>query len=224
MPEGRTAKATATRQRILDVALAQFAEKGFAAATMRDIAAEAGCSLGLAYRYFATKDAMVLALYDSLVEEFAEEAAKLTPGTLAQRWAQAMRGDFARLQRHRKALTGLTSAGLAQGSETQVLGEAAADLRRRMLAIFSRIVTESKDAPKGSVGESLVTLLYALHLQLVLFWLQDPTEDQASTRQLIDLGADALGALRLAIRIPGIANPLVKVANVLAPILYGKTA
>ena len=222
MAEGRTAKAEATRHRILDVALAQFSEKGFAATTMRDIAAEAECSLGLAYRYYATKDAMVLALYDSLVDEFADEAAKLTSGSLAQRWAQAMRGDFARLQRHRKALMGLTSAGLAQGSETQVLGDAAADLRRRMLAIFAKVVTESKDAPKGQVGESLVTLLYALHLQLVLFWLQDPTEDQAATKELIELGEDALGALRLAIRIPGVANPLVKVANVLAPILYGR--
>jgi len=222
MTETRTAKAEATRQRILDVALTRFAEKGFAETTMREIAAEAGCSLGLAYRYFATKDAMVLALYESLVDEFTDAAAKLGPGTLAQRWAQAMRGDFARLQRNRKALMGLTSAGLAHGSDTQVLGPAAAGLRQRMLAIFSRIVNESKDAPKGQLAESLVSLLYALHLQLVLFWLQDPTENQKATSELIEVGEDGLGALRLAIRLPWVSGPLVKIAAVLTPILYGK--
>ena len=140
----------------------------------------------------------------------------------AIRWAQAMRGDFARLQRNRKALMGLTSAGLAHGSDTQVLGPAAAGLRQRMLAIFSRIVNESKDAPKGQLAESLVSLLYALHLQLVLFWLQDPTENQKATSELIEVGEDGLGALRLAIRLPWVSGPLVKIAAVLTPILYGK--
>lgn len=51
------------RKRILASAVAQFAEKGFQAATMRDIAYDAGISSGNIYRYFENKEA----LFDSAV-------------------------------------------------------------------------------------------------------------------------------------------------------------
>jgi TetR/AcrR family transcriptional regulator, repressor for uid operon len=46
-------------QHILDAALRCFARVGFSAASMRDIAKEAGVSLGLLYRYFDDKAAIV---------------------------------------------------------------------------------------------------------------------------------------------------------------------
>jgi AcrR family transcriptional regulator len=47
---------------ILDVARAEFAQRGFEATTMRDIADAAGLSAGNLYRYFESKDAMVTAI------------------------------------------------------------------------------------------------------------------------------------------------------------------
>ena len=52
------------QQRILQAALAQFGETGFAAATMRQIATRAGVSQGLAYHYYAGKDALLVALFE----------------------------------------------------------------------------------------------------------------------------------------------------------------
>ena len=49
-------------QEILDAALAVFAEKGFAAARMDDIAARAGVTKGTIYLYFDNKDAVFKAL------------------------------------------------------------------------------------------------------------------------------------------------------------------
>jgi AcrR family transcriptional regulator len=49
-------------QEILDAALAVFAERGFAAARMDDIAARAGVTKGTIYLYFENKDAMFKAL------------------------------------------------------------------------------------------------------------------------------------------------------------------
>ena len=43
-----TPKARRTRERILEAALALFADRGYEATTMRDVAREAGASLGLA--------------------------------------------------------------------------------------------------------------------------------------------------------------------------------
>src|SRR5215468_10212410 len=64
---GLTRKAVLTRQRIVETALRLFAAKGYEQTTMRDIAKETGCALGLAYRYFASKEELVLELYRWLV-------------------------------------------------------------------------------------------------------------------------------------------------------------
>ncbi len=47
------------RQEILDAARTVFVEKGYAAATMNDIASEAGVAAGSIYRYFANKAELI---------------------------------------------------------------------------------------------------------------------------------------------------------------------
>src|SRR5215216_7220921 len=80
MFETRTAKGEATRARILETALALFRQRGFDATTMRDVAAEAGMSLGAAYHYFPSKDAIVLAYYDLTQDEHARRVHDALPG------------------------------------------------------------------------------------------------------------------------------------------------
>ena len=57
-------KSEATRQKILESAVGLFREKGFAAATMREIATRAGIASGLAYYYFPSKEDMVATFYE----------------------------------------------------------------------------------------------------------------------------------------------------------------
>jgi TetR/AcrR family transcriptional repressor of uid operon len=52
------------RRQILQAAIACFAERGFHQASMHDISAEAGISVGLIYRYFANKEAVISAMGD----------------------------------------------------------------------------------------------------------------------------------------------------------------
>ncbi|ONH32803.1 TetR/AcrR family transcriptional regulator [Pseudofrankia asymbiotica] len=52
----------ARRQQILDAAARCFTRTGFHRATVADIVAESGLSAGLLYRYFADKDAIVVAI------------------------------------------------------------------------------------------------------------------------------------------------------------------
>src|SRR6187399_538698 len=49
-------------QQILNAALVCFAKRGFHQASMHDISAEAGISVGLIYRYFANKEAVISAM------------------------------------------------------------------------------------------------------------------------------------------------------------------
>jgi len=49
---------------ILDAAVVCFAKRGFHQASMHDISAEAGISVGLIYRYFQNKEAVISAMAD----------------------------------------------------------------------------------------------------------------------------------------------------------------
>jgi AcrR family transcriptional regulator len=52
------------RMQILEAAMVCFAKHGFHQASMHDISAEAGISVGLIYRYFANKEAVISAMAD----------------------------------------------------------------------------------------------------------------------------------------------------------------
>ncbi|RXT54543.1 hypothetical protein B6S44_12950 [Bosea sp. Tri-44] len=65
--------------RILDAAERVFARAGFHAATMNDIAAEAGMSPGNLYRYFSSKDAIIAGMSERDRMEIAADFAGLDP-------------------------------------------------------------------------------------------------------------------------------------------------
>ncbi|WP_332681951.1 TetR/AcrR family transcriptional regulator [Bosea sp. (in: a-proteobacteria)] len=65
--------------RILDAAELVFARAGFHAATMNDVALEAGMSPGNLYRYFPSKDAIVAGIAERDRSEIAADFADLDP-------------------------------------------------------------------------------------------------------------------------------------------------
>src|SRR5215210_7506383 len=79
-PRGTTAQGLETRRRLYETAIGLIAARGWQETTLRDVAAEAGVSVGLLYRYFPSKQSIVLTLYDELSAEYAERAAQMGPG------------------------------------------------------------------------------------------------------------------------------------------------
>lgn len=62
MPRARSAPSPATRpEQLLEAARHVFAERGFAAATMQDVADAAGVAKGTVYLYFASKEELYVA-------------------------------------------------------------------------------------------------------------------------------------------------------------------
>ncbi|MGI5218789.1 TetR/AcrR family transcriptional regulator [Nocardia sp. CA-290969] len=90
-----------TRSLLLDAAEEVFAEKGFAAATLDDIAHAAGYTKGAIYKHFAVKEELFLAVSDRYwrryFDNFAEVLAAVTAvgprelDRVAQRWRQLSR-------------------------------------------------------------------------------------------------------------------------------------
>ncbi len=60
------------KQHIKDVALQLFADKGYSASTMRDIARKGRISLGLTYRYFDSKEALLMAIVREGVQDLSK--------------------------------------------------------------------------------------------------------------------------------------------------------
>lgn len=77
MPRGefdRSARKAATRARLLDAAARVYAARGFAGATLDDVAQEAGLTKGAVYGHFGSKDNLLVALMDEyLAREIAEQ-------------------------------------------------------------------------------------------------------------------------------------------------------
>jgi AcrR family transcriptional regulator len=62
----RWARTGATRQRILDAATEVFATRGFTAATMADVVAGSGASIGSIYHHFGGKSELFLAIFEQM--------------------------------------------------------------------------------------------------------------------------------------------------------------
>jgi AcrR family transcriptional regulator len=100
VPRTRTATARhkdEQRARILDAARSAFARRGLQA-TMADVAAAAGISQGLAYRYFAGKDELIRAL----LEEGIDSGALPDPGAAGGTAGERLRGLVATLVDNRR--------------------------------------------------------------------------------------------------------------------------
>jgi AcrR family transcriptional regulator len=67
MPKVTNAYLKARRQEIMDAAIACFARKGFHRTTVDDICEEAGLSPGAVYRYFSSKDDIIVATVEESV-------------------------------------------------------------------------------------------------------------------------------------------------------------
>src|SRR5260221_771765 len=168
-PPTPPSKAELTRERILQAALNLFRANGYENTTLRQIAAESGSSLGLAYRYFGGKEEFVLAFYELLAAEFIQQIPDLPRGKIAQRFAAAFRLKLSLVEPHNELIGVLLSSALNPNSRVAVLGKASAGVRPRMQTAFFRVGRESPDAPPPSTSAALAKMAFNVHLSLRYF-------------------------------------------------------
>jgi AcrR family transcriptional regulator len=200
-PPGRTAAGDAARVRLYEAAIALIGERGYEAATLRDVAARAGVSPALLYRYFPNKRSVVLALYDELSERFAERSAEMPPGRWRDRFLYALDLSLRVLGPHRVTLRALAPV-MVGGPEEGVFAESTAFSRMRVQRAFQEAVAGSSDAPKKPLAESLARLLYLVHLAVILWWLLDRSPGQAATKGLVALMRNILPSAAMTLRLP----------------------
>src|SRR5688500_16107382 len=106
-PPGRTAQGAAAKQRLYDIAVKRMTKHGYDLTTLRDVAKDAGVSVGLLYRYFPSKRAVIFALYDELSAGYVTTTAAMRPGKWRDRAMFALTSSLEVLKPHRTTLRGL---------------------------------------------------------------------------------------------------------------------
>jgi AcrR family transcriptional regulator len=216
-----TFKAEQTRQRIIDRALALFAEKGYRETTMSEVAKAAGVATGLAYRYFRAKEDLVLALYEQLSEEVAERV-RLPEGSVGARWAALEKARFTVIGPHRRTLLALVQAALDPEGDLGALSPATAHVRATWLRLHRAVVAGASPPPADP--ERVAHLLYGVDLLLVLLWTQDRSAHFTATRAGIDRLARLIDLVAPLLGLPGAAAAVAEMAAVFQSLTKEKSS
>jgi len=219
-----TPKAQRTRQRIFEVAIDLFVKQGFEETTMRHIAKSAECSLGLAYRYFDSKEALVLMLWEELANDFAERMTKIDEGSMTERYYQAMREKIDQLTPYRDVIQATAGAAMNPNSGVAIVGSETTWYRDVVINSLKKLVLESSDAPNEERSKQLAMIMYGVHLILTLTWIYDRSPNQTTTQNALDFMRDTMKLLRPLLILPPVTSVLARLSEIMAGIFMQDSA
>lgn len=215
-----------TQRQILAAAVELMSRQGFEATSMKQIAREAGIGDATIYKYFPSKEKLVLGYYELALAEALAQTAK-TRGFSGfglqeklQRLADAV---LERLLPDREFVA--LTRSLAQQSPLLLLGDGLPGkvaIKAAVQGWLAEAEAAGQIAPCGIQG--LVAGFFTDYLfGLLVYWLDDDSEEFANTTQLSDL---CLGVLVLVLQ-SGLINKLGDLAgfllrNQLARLLQGQ--
>ena len=179
-----------TRRILLETALTLFRERGFEETTLRDIATQADLSLGAAYYYFPSKEAIVGAYYDYVQEKHVElaRAAFVRAGGLRERLRAALHTKIDVMEEDRRLLSALFRYGGEPDHPLSWFGPATRRQRQLCIDLFAEVMAGER--LPDDVREAAPVLLWTLHMGVLLYFLHDSSAGQRRTRRLIDAAVD----------------------------------
>jgi AcrR family transcriptional regulator len=219
-PKGHTAQGASSREHLYATAIRLIAQRGYEATTLRDIAKEADVSIGLLYRYFPSKQAVIIALYEELSADYVQRAASMEPGKWRDRFIFALQTSLDVLQQHRVTMRALIPV-LVGDPVDSVFAAGTAFSRQRVQRVFEEAITGSTDTPKPLLAEALSRLLYLVHLAVLLWWLLDKTPKQRATIALVALTQQMLPSAALTLRLPPIRRFVLTMDELIREGLFG---
>ena len=177
-PEANQRIREAQRAKILESARSVFARKGMDA-TITDIAAEAQVSLGLAYRYFADKEAIFSELVKQTVPDNSADFQKLVemPGTPGERLAALISNIVgARGQREPLEAHQLLTHALDADAMPEEMRELLSKRYQMLLATLRQLIVEGQAIGEVAPGDpdQLVAVVSACLDGLTRWALRDP--------------------------------------------------
>ncbi|WP_433345980.1 TetR/AcrR family transcriptional regulator [Microtetraspora malaysiensis] len=201
MREGlRERKKRQTRQRISEVAIGLFVERGFDRVTIAEVAAAADVSVNTVYNYFESKEDLVLPPEEASPQRLADIVRERPPGGSA---AGAVLARLRQEIRDRERRVGL-SAGFGRVLQmmraTPTLTARLEDLGRQMTDALAVVLAEETGAAEGDPLPRLVAWHIGCLHALVYAEIgrrttagESPDAIAAAVLELLDVAEDLLG-------------------------------
>src|SRR3954469_12126526 len=178
------------RAQILEAAIVCFAKRGFHQTSMHDVSAEAGISVGLIYRYFANKEAVIAAMADRHKTEIqdlldrARQAASLFESLEIIFTAHCSESSP-------KVLSAFVVDLYAEASRNPPVADLVRDVLETAMEGVTDLIARSPEAKQGAAHglqpHELAELIFAAARGMLMFDVLQPAEMTAAeprTRQL----------------------------------------
>ena len=175
-------------QQVLDIAHARFAEHGYGAVTMDDVAAAAGVTKPLLYAYFGNKERLYLACLaragDAMFATVGEAVSGATSPADALR--RGLHAFFAFVDEDRDAWRVLFDETLPAGGE---IADRVAEHRERLLALVAQTniarLPEGRQAEHATEIEAISVALLGAAEGLARWWLRTGAIPAADAAELL---------------------------------------
>ena len=179
-----TPKGRATQARVYDAAMRLFRGSGFDETSMRDIAEAAGLSVGAAYHYFESKDAIVLAYYHQTqtAHEQRWRDTVAAGASVTDRVEAALVTKVDVVQGDRRVLGALLRYAGSSGHRLSFFGPRTRGLQEESVALF-REALDGLRLP-ADLRAAAPRLLWALHMGVLLYLVHDGSAGAERTRSL----------------------------------------
>src|SRR4051795_11238522 len=164
MPQVSPEPSLDRRAQILEAAIICFAKRGFHQASMHDISGEAGISVGLIYRYFANKEAVIAAMADRHKSEIQDllERARQAP-TLLESLEILFTAHCC--ENSPKVLSAFVVDLYAEASRNSDLADIVRDVLQAAMDGVTDLISRSPEANRAAHGlapEDLSELIFAV--------------------------------------------------------------
>jgi TetR/AcrR family transcriptional repressor of uid operon len=172
------------RSQILDAALVCFAKRGFHQASMHDISAEAGISVGLIYRYFENKEAVISAMADRHKAEIGDmlERARQAP-TLLESLEILFTAHCC--ENEPRVISAFVVDLYAEASRNPRMADLVRDVLQTSMDGVAELIgraPEAQNAPHGLSPIELAELIFAVARGMLMFDVLRPQETTAAER------------------------------------------
>src|SRR3954465_7464513 len=178
------------RAQILEAAIICFAKRGFHQTSMHDVSAEAGISVGLIYRYFANKEAVISAMADKHKQEIHE---LLERARRASSLFESLEIIFTAhcCENSPKVLSAFVVDLYAEASRNPSVADLVRDVLDTAMEGVTDLIARSPEAKAGATHglkpDELAELIFAVARGMVVLGLLQPqemAEGERRTRQL----------------------------------------
>ncbi|MSR89187.1 MAG: TetR/AcrR family transcriptional regulator [Candidatus Margulisbacteria bacterium] len=196
----RTSKQTQekTRLKLIHAGIVLMTQNGYAKTTMRDISKHAKLSDTTIYRYFPTKDALVLGYIHLRHEEAIAKAEKIKDWsklTLQEKlhtyFETILEGFLPERDFIQEAFEISYRALLTNYQEIRALNTLFLDHIRHIL----RSAIQKKEIPEQPIETVIPHLILDAYLLIALYWAKDTSKGFTNTTQIIDMSTGIMTGL-----------------------------